>query len=215
MIQISPSILSADFANLERDLNRISQADMIHIDVMDGQFVPNISMGIPVLASINKVTTLPLDVHLMIVSPERYIEDFIKAGATRITVHIESDTPEKIQQVFDLCDKHGVEKGLALRPMTCLAPCIPYLKQLHQLLIMTVEPGFGGQSFMEEQVAVIEEAHKILQKENPSCQIQVDGGINLNTAPLVKKAGATILVAGSAVYGCEDPNQAIAHLKSV
>lgn len=214
MIQISPSILAADFANLQSELEKISNADMIHFDVMDGTFVPNISIGIPVLESVRKVTTMFLDVHLMIARPERYIQDFIKAGANRITIHVESDTPENLQKAFDIMDEHNIEKGLALRPITKLDAATPFLKDLHQLLIMTVEPGFGGQSFMESQIPTIERAKKRLDQENPSCTLQVDGGINPKTAPLVLQAGANNLVAGSAVYNAENPQEIIEKLRT-
>lgn len=213
MIEIAPSILSADFANLQADLEKIPNADMIHVDVMDGQFVPNISIGIPVVASLRKVTKGFLDVHLMIARPERYIEDFAKAGADRLTIHVESDTPEGLQKAFDKMTEFGVEKGIALRPITKLSAVTPFLKEMRQLLVMTVEPGFGGQSFMESQVDTIKEAKAYLDAHNPNCQIQVDGGINEATAPIVIAAGATILVAGSAVYGNPNPQEAIETLR--
>lgn len=215
MIQIAPSILSADFANLQRDLDRVATADMIHVDVMDGQFVPNISIGIPVVQAVKKVTTLPLDVHLMITRPVTYVKPFAKAGANRITVHVESDTPDGIQKAFDKMEKQKVEKGLALRPLTKLEAVLPFVEQLDQLLIMTVEPGFGGQKFMEHQLPTIEAAAKLLQERNPHCVLQVDGGIDPITAILVKNAGATVLVAGSSVYGSPDPALAIDTLRNV
>lgn len=215
MIQIAPSILSADFANLQRDLDRVATADMIHVDVMDGQFVPNISIGIPVVQAVKKVTTLPLDVHLMITRPVTYVKPFAKAGANRITVHVESDTPDGIQKAFDKMEKQHVEKGLALRPLTKLEAVLPFVEQLDQLLIMTVEPGFGGQKFMEHQLPTIEAAAKLLQERNPHCVLQVDGGIDPITAILVKNAGATVLVAGSSVYGSPDPALAIDTLRKV
>lgn len=214
MIQISPSILSADFANLQQDLQRISHADMVHVDVMDGHFVPNISIGIPVVQAVKKATPLPLDVHLMITQPERYVLDFIKAGASRLTLHIESTTPQGLQKAFDLMDEHGVEKGLALRPITKVSSVLPFLPQLHQVLVMTVEPGFGGQKFMDSQLPSIQEAATLIVEHNPTCALQVDGGIDIHTAPLVTKAGATVLVAGSAVYGSSDPNAMIDQLRA-
>lgn len=208
MTQVAPSLLAADLANIQGEIQKISNADMLHIDVMDGKFVPNITMGIPVVESIKKITNMTLDVHLMIECPERYIEDFIKAGADRVTIHVESDTPSGLQRAFDLMEKHGVDKGLALRPITKLSAAVPFLSQLQNLLIMTVEPGFGGQKFMEQQVAVIEEAVPLIS-QYPDCLIQVDGGINVATAAVVRKAGASILVAGSSVYGASDPQAMI------
>ena len=145
MIKIAPSILSADFANLERDIGRIASADYVHVDVMDGLFVPNISIGIPVVASIRKVTQMPLDVHLMIVQPVRYVEQFCDAGADLVTIHVESDTPEKIQEALDKIHAKGKRAGIVLKPGTPAEAALPYLEQVELILVMTVEPGFGGQ----------------------------------------------------------------------
>lgn len=212
-VKIAPSVLSADFANLERDLNRISGADMVHIDVMDGHFVPNISLGIPVLASISKATDLFLDVHLMISQPVRYIEAFCQAGADSITIHVEADTSFGIEEALRKCEEFGVKKGLALRPMTKASGILPYLSRLDMVLVMTVEPGFGGQSFMESQLETISQVHRLIQREKADCVIQVDGGITVETIGKVVSCGASVAVAGSSVFGHENPQLAIELLR--
>ncbi|MBQ8390702.1 MAG: ribulose-phosphate 3-epimerase, partial [Oscillibacter sp.] len=151
MIKIAPSILSADFANLERDIQRISAADYVHVDVMDGLFVPNITIGIPVVKALRPTTTLPLDVHLMIVEPIRYVEQFCDAGADIITIHVESDTEENTSRAIDLIHAKGKKAGIVLKPNTPAEAALPFLEKVDIILVMTVEPGFGGQSFMENQ----------------------------------------------------------------
>ncbi len=155
MIKISPSILSADFCNLERDIQRVSSADYLHVDVMDGVFVPNITIGVPVLKSIRKHTDMFLDVHLMIEKPVRYIEAFAQAGADLLSVHLEADYPTQIAQALKLMGQCGVKKAVALRPITKAEAILPYLEELDLVLVMTVEPGFGGQAFMESQLDTI------------------------------------------------------------
>ena len=213
MVKIAPSILSADFANLERDIHRIADADYVHVDVMDGVFVPNISIGIPVVQSIRKVTELPLDVHLMIDKPVRYIEDFAKAGAALLSVHLEADHPTQIAQALKVMGECGVKKAVAQRPITKAEAILPYLEELDLVQVMTVEPGFGGQSFMESQLETIRQVRAIIEKYHPTCELEVDGGIAPKTAPLVVEAGANVLVAGSAVYGAEDIPAAIQALR--
>lgn len=204
MIKIAPSILSADFANLERDIHRVSSADYLHVDVMDGLFVPNISIGIPVVESIRKVTELPLDVHLMIVEPVRYVERFCDAGADLVTVHVESDTPENIQAALDKIHAKGKRAGIVLKPKTPAEAALPYLEQVELILVMTVEPGFGGQKFMADQMEKISTLRRWIDEKNPACELEVDGGVAPDTCRTCIEAGANVLVAGSAVYKAAD-----------
>lgn len=213
MIKIAPSILSADFARLGADLDRIASADLVHFDVMDGNFVPNISFGLPVLKAVNKYTDAFLDVHLMIDDPDRYIDDFADAGADLISVHLEATGPSGIRRALDAMERRSVKKAVALRPITSAKAILPYIEELDMVLVMTVEPGFGGQSFMESQLDTIREVRALLDKYNPDCELEVDGGINPTTAKLVVDAGANVLVAGSAVFGAADPAAAIAALR--
>lgn len=209
-IKISPSILASDYANLERELAKCKAAgaDLIHIDVMDGHFVPNISIGIPVVAAIKKVCDIPFDVHLMISDPLRYAEDFAKAGADIICFHAESDSDieETIHKILSL----GKKAAIAVKPGTDIDMVLPFLDKLSMVLVMTVEPGFGGQSFMESTMPKIEKIRAI----NKEIDIEVDGGINPETIKIAAKAGANVFVAGSAVFNSPDPLQAINELKS-
>lgn len=213
MIKIAPSILSADFANLERDIQRISAADYVHVDVMDGMFVPNISIGIPVVKSIRPTTSLPLDVHLMIVEPVRYVEQFCDAGADIVTVHVEADTPENTALALEKIHAKGKRAGVVLRPKTPAEAARPYLKACDMILVMTVEPGFGGQKFMADQLPKIAAIRQYIDTYNPACHLEVDGGVDPVTAPQVIQVGADVLVAGSAVYGAADPAAAIRTLR--
>lgn len=210
MIYVSPSILSADFANLERDIKRIKDggADWVHVDVMDGHFVPNITIGVPVVASIRKVTKLPLDVHLMIENPEKYVEPFVKAGADILTFHYECGTD--IKKTIDLIKSYGIKVGLSIKPKTTPDVVFPYLKDLDLLLVMTVEPGFGGQKFMQDcadKIPVIKE------KAPENLIIQVDGGINAETARICTLYGANSIVAGNYIYKSADIKSAIKSLR--
>lgn len=214
MIKIAPSILSADFAHLGRDVEAIATADYVHFDVMDGSFVPNLTFGIPVLESVRKCTDMLLDVHLMIDKPVRYVEAFARAGADLLSVHLEADHPTRIAQALDEMERCGVKKAVALRPITAADAVLPYLERLDLVLVMTVEPGFGGQSFMEHQLDTIRRVRELIDRVNPACELEVDGGINAKTAPLVAAAGANVLVAGSAVYGAADIPAAIAGLRA-
>lgn len=212
-IIVSPSILSADFANLERDIKKVENAgaDWIHVDVMDGHFVPNITIGAPVVKSLRPVTDLPLDVHLMIENPEKYIDDFIKAGADIITFHYEAVTPDNISNLINKIKEKGIKAGLSIKPKTSPEDILKYLPELDMLLVMTVEPGFGGQKFMQDCAEKI----KIIKNHAPKdLIIQVDGGINNETAKICTQFGATSLVAGNYIYKSDDIKQAITSLKN-
>mgnify|MGYP003243582468 FL=1 len=208
-IKISPSMLASDFANLESELKKCETggADLIHLDVMDGHFVPNISIGIPVIAAMKKVCKVPFDVHLMISDPYFYIDDFIKAGADIITFHIECDSD--IDKTIDKITAGGCKASLAVKPNTDIESVYPYLDKLSMVLVMTVEPGFGGQSFMESTMPKIEK----LRAKCPELDIQVDGGINPDTVKIAGRAGANVIVAGSAVFNSENPKETIKLLK--
>ena len=207
MIRISPSLLAADFTRLDRELDRVSSADAIHLDVMDGVFVPNISFGVPVLQAVRKVTKLFFDVHLMIVRPLGYVEAFVKAGADCITFHLESesDPGEVIRKIHSF----GRQAGLSIRPGTPAQALLPYLPDLDMVLVMSVEPGFGGQKFMESALPKLE----FLRKAAPELTLNVDGGINGETGRRCVEAGANMLVAGSYVFGAEDPAASISSLR--
>ncbi|MCI8910783.1 MAG: ribulose-phosphate 3-epimerase [Oscillibacter sp.] len=213
MIKISPSILSADFANLERDIRKISSADYVHVDVMDGVFVPNITIGIPVVKAIRPTTELPLDVHLMIVEPARYVEAFCDAGADLVTVHVEAGTEENIHAALDKIHAKGKRAGVVLKPGTPAEAALPFLEKVELILAMTVEPGFGGQKFMADQMPKVSALRKLIEERNPGCELEVDGGVSLETCGTCVAAGANVLVAGSAVYSAEDIPERIRALR--
>ena len=206
MAIISPSILAADFANLQRDVQNIADngGKWVHVDVMDGHFVPNISIGIPVVKSLRKVTDLTLDVHLMIDKPIRYAEEFANAGADWITVHIEADTEENTLLCLDKIHALGCKAGIVLKPKTPAEAAIPYLDKCDMVLIMTVEPGFGGQKFMADMMPKVKKLREMLDKVNPACHLEVDGGVDLVTGEICKENGADVLVAGSAYFKATD-----------
>ena len=206
MAKIAPSILSADFVNLERDIRALADngADFVHVDVMDGIFVPNITIGIPVVAAIRKITELPLDVHLMIDRPIRYVEEFVKAGADFVTIHVEADQPQNTLEALDKIHELGCKAGIVLKPKTPAEAAIPYLEKCDMILIMTVEPGFGGQKFMADQMDKVRQIKEWLDDVNPECLLEVDGGVDSVTHTVCKEAGANVLVAGSAYFKAED-----------
>ena len=215
MIKVSPSILACDFTKLGAEVADIRQggADYVHVDVMDGMFVPNISIGIPVVQSLRKATDMFLDVHLMIDRPHRYVEEFCKAGADLVVFHVEADEPQNLFTAIELVKAQGKKVGLSVKPKTPAAVLLPYLKLLDLVLVMTVEPGFGGQSFMADQLPKIRELRQLINEMNPACELEVDGGIDRETAPLCKEAGANVLVAGSAVFKKADRGEAIRSIR--
>lgn len=204
MIKIAPSILSADFANLGRDIQRIETADYVHVDVMDGLFVPNISIGIPVVKSIRPVTDLPLDVHLMIDRPERYVEQFCDAGGDIVTCHVEADTEENIHLALRKIHDKGKKAGVVVKPGTPSSAVLPFIDEVEMILVMTVEPGFGGQKFMADMMPKVQQIRSYIDAMNPACELEVDGGVDPDTCKICIASGANVLVAGSSVYKAED-----------
>ena len=213
MIKISPSILSADFANLARDIGRIETADYVHVDVMDGLFVPNISIGIPVVKSIRPITSLPLDVHLMIDRPVRYVDQFCDAGADIVTCHVEADTEEYIHEALRKIHAKGKKAGVVVKPKTPAGAVLPFIDEVEMILVMTVEPGFGGQKFMADMMPKVQTIRGYIDAMNPACELEVDGGVDPTTCKLCIASGANVLVAGSAVYKAEDIPARIAELR--
>jgi ribulose-phosphate 3-epimerase len=204
MIKLAPSILSADFARLGEQIDEVARAgaDYIHVDVMDGHFVPNISIGAPVVASIRRVTTLPLDVHLMIEHPERYISQFAQAGADIITVHVEASP--HLHATIRLIKELGVKAGVSLNPPTPLGVVEEFLPHVDLVLVMSVNPGFGGQSFIPETLPRIASVRKILDDRGLRAELEVDGGINADNAPDIVKAGANVLAAGNSIFKAQE-----------
>lgn len=213
MIYIAPSILAADFANLEREIERVRQAgaNSLHLDVMDGAFVPNISFGPPVIASIRKKTKLFFDVHLMIKNPQRYIESFVRAGADCITIHLESTSRPKdaIQRIKE----YDMKAGIAISPNTPAEAVLPYLNIVDMVLVMTVEPGFGGQEMIPETLNKVRKIRDYANEHKIDVDIEVDGGINEKNARAAVEAGANIIVAGSAIFGSKTPAQVIKKMR--
>lgn len=206
MEKIAPSILAGNFANLEKDIRCIEQsgADWVHIDVMDGLFVPNITVGIPVVKALRQVTRLPLDVHLMIHRPIRYVEEFVKAGADYLTVHLEADAPQNTLAALEAIRALGCKASLSLKPRTPAEEARPYLTRCDMLLVMTVEPGFGGQKFMADMMPKLTKLRQMASEENPSCILEVDGGVDEITCEACRRNGANVMVAGSAFFKAAD-----------
>jgi ribulose-phosphate 3-epimerase len=209
---ISPSILAADFGNLQAMCEMInrSRAEWVHIDVMDGVFVPNISFGFPVLEAVKKHCRKLIDVHIMIVHPEKYVKRFAQAGAEMLTFHYEA--AENPQQVIDLIRTEGIKVGITVNPDVPVSALAPYIDQVDMVLLMSVFAGYGGQKFMEETYARIDELKALIDSKNPDCLIEIDGGVNLENAPKLFRHGANVLVAGSTVFNAPDPEKMIVEL---
>ena len=213
-LQIVPSLLSADFAALGDAVARAERggADMIHVDIMDGHFVPNLTMGPPVVKSLKRVAHVPLDVHLMIEEPDRYAEAFVEAGASSLTVHVEAVV--HLHRTVQLIKSLGVKAGVALNPATPVIALEQIAGDLDYVLVMTVNPGFGGQTFIPQSPSKVRAVRELLQRQGSTAPIEVDGGIDVHTAPTIVAAGADILVAGNSVFGTRDPEGAIRALRA-
>ena len=206
MAILSPSILSSDYMNMERDYTEAKKLGVkwLHVDIMDGHFVPNLSFGYSMVKAMRPITDLVLDVHLMIETPIRYVEEFCKAGSDYLTIHVEADTPENIKATLEKIRSLGVKPGIVVKPKTPAEAVAPYLEMVDMVLVMTVEPGFGGQKFMADMMPKVKQLREMLDKVNPSCHLEVDGGVDLNTVKTCKEHGANVFVAGSAFYGAQD-----------
>ena len=206
MAILSPSILSADYMNMERDLKATAQMGVkwLHVDIMDGLFVPNLSFGYSMVAAMRKVTDQVLDVHLMIERPIRYVENFCKAGSDYLTIHVEADTRENTKTALEKIRELGVKPGIVLKPKTPAEDIAEFLPLVDLVLVMTVEPGFGGQKFMADMMPKVKKLREMLDEVNPSCHLEVDGGVDLVTGVTCKENGANVLVAGSAFFGAAD-----------
>ena len=203
---LAPSILSCDYMNMQRDFTACKENGVkwLHVDIMDGHFVPNLSFGYSLVKSMRPVTDLVLDVHLMIDTPIKYAENFCKAGADYLTIHVEADTPENIRKTLELIRSLGVKPGIVVKPKTPAEAIEEYLPMVDMVLVMTVEPGFGGQKFMADMMPKVKKLREMLDKVNPACHLEVDGGVDLNTVKECKANGADVFVAGSAYFGAAD-----------
>ena len=206
MAILSPSILSADYMHFHEDMDRAKAdgAKWLHVDIMDGHFVPNLSFGYSWVKAMRKITDLVLDVHLMIDTPIKYAEEFCKAGADYLTVHVEADTEENILKTIELIRSLGVKPGVVVKPKTPAEAVLPFIDKVDMILVMTVEPGFGGQKFMADMMPKLKQLRQMIEEKNPGCHLEVDGGVDLVTAETCKENGADVLVAGSAFYGAAD-----------
>ena len=211
MIKISPSILSADFSNLGRDVAKVKEAEWIHVDVMDGHFVPNITIGPFIVKALRKITDKFLDVHLMIENPEKYVESFAEAGADLITVHAEAC--KNLEGLIELIRKNNCKAGVSIKPKTGVKDIESVLDKVDLVIVMTVEPGFGGQKFMPEVVPKIRELKSLVNKRNLPLEIEVDGGVNRDNCSEIAEAGADVLVAGSAIFGSENPTDELREIR--
>ena len=206
MAILCPSILASDYMNMERDFTNAAAVGVkwLHVDIMDGHFVPNLSFGYSLVGSMRKVTDLVLDVHLMIDRPIRYIENFCKAGADYLTIHVEADTRENTKLALEKIRAMGVKPGIVVKPKTPAEDIAEFLPMVDMVLVMTVEPGFGGQKFMADMMPKVKQLRQMLDEVNPSCHLEVDGGVDLQTCIPCKENGADVLVAGSAFFGAQD-----------
>ena len=212
---LSPSILAADAMNLQRDLTDTAMqgAKWLHIDVMDGLFVPNLSFGYTTVQGIRRFSDLVLDVHLMIEKPIRYIEHFCKAGADYLTIHVEADTPENTKAAIEKIRSFGVKPGIVVKPKTPAEAIAEYIPLVDMVLVMTVEPGFGGQKFMADMMPKVQKLRQMIDEMNPACYLEVDGGVDLDNAKICKEHGANVLVAGSAFYKAADKKAFVAQIE--
>ena len=215
MAILSPSILSCDYMNMQRDFTACKEAGCkwLHVDIMDGHFVPNLSFGYSLVQAMRPITDLVLDVHLMIDTPIKYAENFCKAGADYLTIHVEADTPENIRKTLELIRSLGVKPGIVVKPKTPAEAVAEYLPLVDMVLVMTVEPGFGGQKFMADMMPKLKQLRAMLDEVNPGCHLEVDGGVDLITGEVCKENGADVLVAGSAYFKAADKPAFVASIE--